>query len=136
MQRTKVSHHTACPNTFTLKKTVENILAKCGDATSGCPEQQHSMRNSIPSTSRVYDPVCMLWQKCKYVKITLARTCGTVFGIPSRIRQTAIQKLDTDIIAIVSRDIVAAEAHYHKSCYREYTREAKELEYTNVDSDP
>ena len=26
---------------------------------------------------------------------------------------------------VTSRDIVAAEAHYHRSCYREYTRPEK-----------
>ncbi len=48
----RVYYHTACRNTFTLKKTLDNILAKGGDATSGCAEQRQSMRNPIPSTSR------------------------------------------------------------------------------------
>lgn len=26
------------------------------------------------------------------------------------------------ILAIISRDIVAAEAHYHRTCYHDYTR--------------
>ncbi len=29
------------------------------------------------------------------------------------------------IMAITSRDIVAAEAHYHTSCYKNYTRVIK-----------
>ena len=37
------------------------------------------------------------------------------------------KKMDIRIHAIVSRDIVAAEGHYHRSCYRIYTKEvAKE----------
>ena len=31
-----------------------------------------------------------------------------------------------EIIALTSREIVAAEAHYHRSCYREYTRPKKQ----------
>lgn len=34
----------------------------------------------------------------------------------------AIDKQDTRIMALVSRELVAAEACYHKSCYRDYTR--------------
>ena len=41
------------------------------------------------------------------------------------IRETANAKNDTKMLALVSRDIVAAEACYHRSCYRDYTRPAK-----------
>ena len=37
------------------------------------------------------------------------------------IRDTAIKKCDERLIAITSRDLVAAEAHYHVSCYKSYT---------------
>ena len=40
----------------------------------------------------------------------------------AKIRNAATKKLDNRILGIVSRDIVAAEAHYHRSCYRLYTR--------------
>ena len=33
----------------------------------------------------------------------------------------AAKKLDSRILAILSRDIVAAKAHCHRSCYRLYT---------------
>ena len=36
-------------------------------------------------------------------------------------RECAIQKADERILAVTSRDIVAAEAHYHISCYKRYT---------------
>ena len=36
------------------------------------------------------------------------------------IRNTAIQRMDERILALVSRDLVAAEGHYHGSCYRSY----------------
>ncbi|KAG0698430.1 hypothetical protein GWK47_002980 [Chionoecetes opilio] len=40
----------------------------------------------------------------------------------AKIRNAATKKLDSRILGIVSRDFVAAEAHYHRSCYRFYTR--------------
>jgi len=38
----------------------------------------------------------------------------------ARIRNTAIQRMDERILALVGRDFVAAEGHYHGSCYRSY----------------
>ena len=37
-------------------------------------------------------------------------------------RNIATEKCDHKIMALTSREIVAAEAHYHRSCYRVYTR--------------
>ena len=37
------------------------------------------------------------------------------------LRHCAILNNDARILAIASRDIVAAEAHYHASCYKSYT---------------
>ena len=39
------------------------------------------------------------------------------------IRKIAQHKMDSVILAICSRDCAAAEAHYHKSCYINYTRQ-------------
>lgn len=39
-----------------------------------------------------------------------------------RIRMAATEKMDSRVLSLASRDLVAAEAHYHKSCYRDYTR--------------
>ena len=44
----------------------------------------------------------------------------------AKVRNVATKKLDSKILAIVSTDIVAAEAHYHQSCYRLYTRDAEQ----------
>ncbi|KAK0133346.1 hypothetical protein N1851_031143 [Merluccius polli] len=38
-------------------------------------------------------------------------------------RSAATRKIDGRILAIVSRDLVAAEGHYHRSCYRLYTKD-------------
>ena len=39
----------------------------------------------------------------------------------ARIREVAIKRNDAKVLALTSRDLVAAEAWYHKSCYRLYT---------------
>ena len=45
-------------------------------------------------------------------------------------RKCAILNRDEKILAITSRDIVAAEAHYHCSCYKIYTKvKTKEREH-------
>ena len=38
-------------------------------------------------------------------------------------RAVATIKMDNKILAATSRELLAAEAHYHKTCYRDYTRE-------------
>ena len=40
-----------------------------------------------------------------------------------KVRAVATIKMDNKILAATSRELVAAEAHYHKTCYRDYTRE-------------
>ena len=41
------------------------------------------------------------------------------------LRQCAVEKQDDKILAITIRDTVAAEAHYHNSCYRYYNWNTK-----------
>ena len=40
----------------------------------------------------------------------------------AKLRQIAMLKEEDAILAVTSREIVAAEAHYHISCYNNYTR--------------
>ena len=67
----------------------------------------------------------------------------------SSIRKIATQKNDTSkILALVSRELVAAEVCYHRTCYRSYTRpeasssvnpdmssESSDDEYARLESD-
>jgi len=46
-----------------------------------------------------------------------------------------MQKSDPKILAVASRDLVAAEAHYHHSCYRMYTNKGGETATTDVSPD-
>lgn len=51
------------------------------------------------------------------------------------LRDCAIAGQDARIIAITNRDIFAAEAHCHVSCYRAYTRLKTAAEPRNDDDD-
>ena len=39
-----------------------------------------------------------------------------------KVRAVATARMDEKILVITSRELVAAEAHYHRTCYRDYTR--------------
>jgi len=72
------------------------------------------------SVSRVYGPICIFCEKVKIVKGS--KSCEKLTkAVELRADRTLIdgatQKGDNKIMAITSRDIVAAEAHYHTSCY-------------------
>ena len=72
-----------------------------------------------------YAEVCIFCdRKTKYQKGTKNRenlTQAVDLRADNTIREAATKKGDTKIIAIASRELVAAEAHYHISCYKKYT---------------
>lgn len=43
------------------------------------------------------------------------------------IREIAKQNSDTDILSVTTADIVAAEAKYHKTRYRDFTRKKQSM---------
>ncbi|KAG0730359.1 hypothetical protein GWK47_028417 [Chionoecetes opilio] len=111
-----------------MKKALGGILAQNEKTTNGCPEDSNPARagRAIPSTSRTYEAECIFCPKTnKYAKRQKTREvlvkCKELRG-DAKIKNAATKKLDSRILGIVSRDIVAAEAHYHRSCYRFYTR--------------
>ena len=66
----------------------------------------------------------------KYIKghktrETLMKSCE--LRSDSRIRDAAIKRLDDRMLAIANSGYVATEGHYHKSCYRSYTRGESEV---------
>ena len=85
----------------------------------------------IPSSSRVMDPIFILRDReSKYLHGTKSReplSQSLEFRSDEKVREAAVQRMDQNILAITSRDIVSAKAHYHKSCYRNYTRDEKPL---------
>ena len=51
---------------------------------------------------------------------------ATQLRVDKALRNIATEKCDHETMALTSREIVAAGAHYHRSCYRECTRPKKQ----------
>ena len=69
--------------------------------------------------------ICVFCEKAKYLKGT--KTIEALIQcvdlrVDNNIRRAAVGRNDPRILAIVTRELVAAEACYHKSCYPSYTR--------------
>ena len=108
---------------FTMKSDLDKIVEEKNRSDE--PVIITPIRRSIrgkPTTSTTYD------QTRKYIKGKDTREhvlqCIDLHS-DKTIRGTANVKNDTKMLALVSGDIMAAEACYHRSCYRDYTRPAK-----------
>ena len=121
-----ITYHPKCRSIFTMKRDLDNI---CKERIQ-CNEPELSERRSSirePTTkSTTYKRVCIFCDKVgKYAKGKDVREkliqCIDLRA-EENIRKTALAKNDSKLLAIVSRDLVAAEACYHGTCYREYTR--------------
>ena len=102
-----------------LKRKAESEHGEVGCGSSA--KRQLLQRSS--SESRIYDMKCVFCKKIKYQKKSHTRETlvkASQLRADATLRKIAIVKGDEDIIALTSRDIVAAEAHYHRSCYRSY----------------
>ena len=123
-----IHYHRECRSTFTHKKAIAKLQKQTESPVSSTQEisTTHSLRQGSSSDhSRVYDEICIFCEKkSKYVKGTHGRE-HLIQAVEMRadktIRDTAIKKGDERLMAITSRDLVAAEAHYHASCYKSYT---------------
>ena len=140
-----IFYHNECRQSFTLKKTLNTILAKDADLSLADKEVRRSERkNGIDTKSRVYALKCIFCQrKDKYIRGCKSRQtlCQSLeFRSGEKIREIAEEKVVSDkerkemhrrILAITSRELVAAEAHYHNSCYGDYTRGKVDKPSTN-----
>ena len=68
--------------------------------------------------SRIYQRVCIFCEKDKYTRNsrTTEEKCVDMHA-DETIRKAAAGKCDNRILAVISRELVVAEALYHKSCY-------------------
>ena len=129
----KVYYHRKCRSIFTMKRDLEKIISdekkECKKDTEMTTDGDSQRRASIrgqPSTSRVYEKICMFCEKKdKYKKgsktresLTQARQLRTDISV----KNAAELKMDSRVLALLSRELTAAEAHYHRSCYRQYTK--------------
>ncbi len=75
----------------------------------------------------MYEAKCIFCDKCsKYLKGQRTKESLTKcreLRADDTIRRAAVGKGDNRMLAIVSRELVAAEGHYHRSCYRVHTKD-------------
>ena len=127
----KIFYHRKCRSVFTMKRDLETLKRKADESTTDeagstdCTSKRLCRRSS--SEAGVYVPICIFCSKDKFQKGSKSReklTQAVHLRADQTLRVCAIQKGDEKILAVTSRDIVAAEAHYHISCYRNYTRDS------------
>jgi len=137
----KIYYHRNCHSKFTHKKTLTAIASShnsspdvCsllddsdrneGQETSFKKERLHRKRNE--SNSTVYEEICIFCNKVsKHQKGQKTREPlrqAEQLRVDHTLRKIAIEKSDAKILQLTSRDVVAAEARYHHSCYKVYTR--------------
>ena len=121
----QIYYHSTCRNRFTKKRDLDAM--KENDVTEPAPKRR-SLREEKPESATVYDPTCVFCppNKSKYKKGTRTReklrTCSELRS-DKKLRDIAHERGDAKLLAITSRELVGAEAHYHHSCYTDYTRE-------------
>jgi len=95
-------------------------------ADSSTAESKVSSRRPSTDGSRVYDQTCIFCNGVKYLSKGSRTRAPLVrcreLRADSTIRAAATRKNDTKLLALLSRELVAAEGHYHRTCYRIYTR--------------
>jgi len=131
-----IADHRKCRSLFTMKRDLESIKQKREESVDedANPTKRQCRR---PSTAgRVYNPVCIFCNKVKFMKNPKSREKliqAVQLRADTTLRHCAILNNDARILAITSRDIVAAEAHYHAASYKSYTNiKTKERDHVQL----
>ena len=101
-----------------MKTDLDSIVAK--ETKSDETKRATCFRTSIMNAQtqeRIYGKTCIFYQKeNKYLKGTKTRDtlirCRQLHSDAS-VRNTVVKKMDERILALVSRDLIAAEGHHH-----------------------
>lgn len=130
-----IRFHRECRANFTNIKALRKLEAEASSShdlsessESPCSSSQTEKRLKRTFTGKqiVYTKNCVFCDKeSKYKKGSRTRETLTQvveLRTDKKLRQIVIERGDKKIIGITSRDIVAAEACYDKSCYLTYTR--------------
>lgn len=92
-----------------------------GDTSS----RRSSIRQPVSKQSKLYEEICVFCEKTKDLQGTKTREaliqCVDLHA-DSIIKRAAVSKNEGSIMTIVSREVIAAEACYHKSCYHDDTK--------------
>jgi hypothetical protein len=120
-------YHANCRTAFIHKKNLDRILSSCDQSTSHDSDESQMSRPKrckVSHKSALLDKnICIICNKAsKYVKKSNSReplTNCMEFRADKRIREYAIRVQDQRLLGIVGcHELIAAEAHYHLSCYK------------------
>ena len=120
------------PNIFYHRRCRSNFMLKAASISKGKEEPSKESEMARDTTKRmasdkgtVYGKICIFCQKSKYKKGENTRerlvTCCEL-RVDKTLYDKAVEKRDSQMLGILSRELVAAEAHYHRSCYRDYIK--------------
>ena len=116
-----ITYHRKCRSIFTMKRDLDNI---CNRERIQCNEPELSERRSSirepPTKSTTHKRVCIFYDKVsKYAKgkdVPEKPIQCIDLRADKNIRKTALANNDSKLLAIVSRDLVAAKACYRGTC--------------------
>ena len=102
-----------------LPKATYQLDAKERANCNSTDSRKSSIRQPTANPGRIYHRVCIFCEKDKYTRNSRTREEQCVdMHADEAIRKAAAGKRDNRILAVISRELVVAEALYHKSCYR------------------
>ena len=105
-------------------------MSKKRQRDSSYESKRKSQRSESSHGSAVLPEVCIFCGLVsKYKKGTNTREkllCCSEFRTDEKIRSAATRKFDSKILSIASDELIAKEARYHTSCYRDYARPEKD----------
>jgi len=120
-----------------MKRDLDNICKEKNQSNeSVTTERRLSIREPL-TRSTTNKRVCIFCDKIsKYVNGNVREKLIQCINLRAdgNIRKTALARNDGKKLAIVSRDLVAAEACYHEICDRVYTRPKRETSTTSTSS--
>ena len=101
-----------------LPKATYQLDAKERANCNSTDSRRSFIRQLTANPGRIYHRVCIFGEKDKYTRNSRTREEQCVDMHADEAIRKAAGKCDNRILAVISRELVVAEALYHKSCYR------------------
>ena len=117
-----------CCSIFTLKRNLDKLSQLDAKERANCnstDSRKSSIRQPTANPSRIYPRVCIFCEKDKYTRNSRTREdwfSAWICAPMKRSGRLLLEKKYLRMLAVVSTELVAAKACYHKSCYHNYTR--------------
>ncbi len=89
------------------------------------PRRRSSRHSSVESGSSILPKQCIFCKADKYLANTKTRETLILcvqLRADDNIRRLAKERSDSEILAVTTDELIAKEAHYHFTCYRDYVR--------------